>query len=112
VERITRSRVTLQPEPMCHASGGTKHISRGSPGTRTRNLRIKSPIRRCWSERCVPFELRVCVSVVPIVSRRFPILHGMRRGRHYPGRCHRSHTARVRLHLALMLFLVVCSASL
>jgi hypothetical protein len=25
---FSRSRVTLQPEPMCHASGGTKHLDR------------------------------------------------------------------------------------
>jgi hypothetical protein len=60
--------------PRSTASGG------GPPGTRTRNLRIKSPFRTCWSEGCVASELRVCVSVLPMVSRWFPFLHGDRTG--------------------------------
>ncbi len=48
----------------------------GPPGIRTPNLRIKSPVRRCGSEGCTTSELRVCVPVVPIVSHRFPFLHG------------------------------------
>jgi hypothetical protein len=41
---ISRSRVTHQPEPICHASGGTTHFAGGPPGIRTPNLRIKSPL--------------------------------------------------------------------
>ena len=48
----------------------------GPPGIRTPNLRIKSLVRRCRSERCTASDLRVCVSVLPIVSQRFPFLHG------------------------------------
>ena len=51
-------------------------LLRGPPGTRTRNLRIKSLVRRCSSAPCEPRELRLCVSVVPIVSRCFPFHHG------------------------------------
>jgi hypothetical protein len=48
----------------------------GPPGTRTPNLRIKSLVRTCRSQSCAAFELRVCVSVLPIVSQLFPSLHG------------------------------------
>jgi hypothetical protein len=48
----------------------------GPPGIRTPNLRIKSLVRTCRSERCVWPGLRVCVSVLPIVSCCFPFLHG------------------------------------
>ena len=41
--RIRRIHVTHQPEPMCHASGGTKHGQCSGGGTRTHNLRINSP---------------------------------------------------------------------
>ena len=41
---IRRSRVTHQPEPICHASGGTKHRSSGPDRTRTCDARIKSPL--------------------------------------------------------------------
>jgi len=48
----------------------------GPPGTRTPNLRIKSLVRTCRSERCNASDLRVFVSLLPIVSHRFPFLHG------------------------------------
>jgi CheY-like chemotaxis protein len=51
-------------------------LTSGPPGTRTRNLRIKSLVRTCRSERRLALEKRVCVSLVPIVSHRFPFLHG------------------------------------
>src|SRR4051812_15760237 len=40
---ISRNRVTHQPKPMCHASGGPKHPAGSGGGTRTHNLRINSP---------------------------------------------------------------------
>ena len=64
----------------------------GPPGIRTPNLRIKSPVRTCWSEGGVGSELRVCVSVVPIVSQCFPFLHGDETGREPPIDCHRNQT--------------------
>ena len=48
----------------------------GPPGTRTPNLRIKSLVEECWSDTCATYEQHVCVSVLPIVSHRFPFLHG------------------------------------
>lgn len=37
---------------------------------------IKSPVERRRSEARMRSELRVCVSALPVVSRRFPFLHG------------------------------------
>ena len=42
---------------------------------------MKSVVPRCWSERCTASDPRVCVSVLPIVSQRFPFLHGDETGR-------------------------------
>ena len=47
-----------------------------SRGIRTPNLRINRLVEECWSERWMTLELVVCVSMHPIVSRRFPFLHG------------------------------------
>jgi hypothetical protein len=57
-----------------------------APGTRTPNLRIKSPIGTRRSEPPRSSEQPVCLSVLPVVSHRFPFLHGMRRGRN-PTKC-------------------------
>jgi hypothetical protein len=51
-------------------------FSGGPPGIRTPNLRIKSPVEACRSEACLGSELRVSVSVLPVVSLCFPVLHG------------------------------------
>ena len=48
----------------------------GPPGIRTPNLRIKSLVRSSRSESRGAREQPNCVSVLPIVSHRFPFLHG------------------------------------
>ena len=53
----------------------------GPPGTRTRNLRIKSPIGTSRSKDRKPHDKRVCFSALPIVSQRFPVHHGTETGR-------------------------------
>jgi hypothetical protein len=40
--------------------------------------------RRCRSGAGMPSELRICVPLVPIVSRRFPFLHGDETGTAHP----------------------------
>jgi len=61
------------------------HLVGGPPGIRTPNLRIKSLVRSCRSERRGAREQPICVSVLPIVSRRFPFLHGDETGMEPPG---------------------------
>jgi hypothetical protein len=58
------------------AVSGRGHFAGGPPGIRTPNLRIKSPVQKCWSKPWMSSELAVCVSTHPIVSRRFPFHHG------------------------------------
>jgi hypothetical protein len=41
---ISRSRVTHQPEPMCHASGGTKHAGGALGRNRTCDTRFRKPV--------------------------------------------------------------------
>jgi hypothetical protein len=72
-----------QPE-LRQGSGdaGTSSISwnttftSGPPGIRTPNLRIKSLVEECWLGACGAADLRSCVSIHPVVSHRFPFLHG------------------------------------
>jgi len=54
---------------------------RWAPGIRTPNLRIKSLVRRRRSAAYTASELRVCVSLLPIVPRRFPFIHGEEAGK-------------------------------
>ena len=44
MSRISRNSVKHQVTPFRPASPGTRHRIGGPPGTRTRNLRIKSPL--------------------------------------------------------------------
>jgi len=48
------------------------------------NLRIKSLVEECWSESCTVSGLVVCVSTHPVVSQRFPFLHGDETGTEAP----------------------------
>jgi len=80
-EKVCRGSAGRREAPRARLTDRLPAVSGGPPGIRTPNLRIKSLVPRCWSERCTASDLRVCVSVLPIVSQRFPFLHGDETGR-------------------------------
>ena len=57
-----------------------QRVCRGPPGTRTPNLRIKSPMRTCRSERFHAHLAGSLLSPLPISSHRFPFFHGDKTG--------------------------------
>ena len=73
--RISESSVGRSDEPSPY-----QRVCRGPPGTRTPNLRIKSPARTCRSRSWTGSEQPVCVCGVPIVSHHFPFRHGNETG--------------------------------
>ncbi len=64
------------PRDESRNTSSTCGVDRGPPGIRTPNLRMKSLVRRCRSAGRNGSELGVCVSLLLVVSHRFPFLHG------------------------------------
>ncbi len=64
-----------EPDPDDREASPRRATSAWAPRDSTRNLR-KSPMRTCRSACWASSELRVSVSALPTVSRRFPFLHG------------------------------------
>jgi len=79
VSRISRTRVKHQVTPERPASPGTRQPVVGPRGfePRTCGLRVRSI--GAGQSALMPPEQAICTATLPIASRCFPFLHGMRR---------------------------------